>query len=88
MCLIGKVGKFLTQRWYTRECITGRIVLGTADQVIVAVTSLITKGRSEGPVGMVVIGEEGGTGDCLLVINSHETRVVSLTVCPEFLSSD
>ncbi len=64
MCLIGKVGKFLTQRWCTRECITGCIVIGTADQVIVAVKSLITRGRSEGPVGMVVLGEEGGMGDC------------------------
>ena len=43
---------------------TSLAVYGMADQVVVAVTSLITKGRSEGPVGIAVLGEEGGMGDC------------------------
>ena len=43
---------------------TSLAMYGMADQVVVAMTSLITKGRSEGPVDMVVLGEEGGMGDC------------------------
>ena len=66
LCLRGKVGKFHAWRLHRRECLmpTSLAVYGMADQVVVAVTSLITKGRNEGPVGMAVLGEEGGMGDC------------------------
>ena len=56
------------------------------DHVSVAVTSLITKGTSEGPVGMFVLGEEGGFGDCSTI--SYKTRVVSQTVCSDFSRLD
>lgn len=41
---------------------TSLAVYRMADQVLVAVTSLMTKGRSEGPVGTIALGGEGGRG--------------------------
>ena len=68
LCPMGKVGKFHAWRLHRRECLmpTSLAMYGMADQVVVAMTSLITKGRSEGPVDMVVLGEEGGMGDYLM----------------------
>ncbi len=58
---MGKMGKFHALRLHQRECLLlpSLAVHGIADQVLVAVTSLIINRRNEGPAGIVVLGEEG-----------------------------
>ena len=59
--LIGKAGKDLGHRRSMRECETptSLVVQGLADVVVVAVKPLITRRKSEGPLGLTAGRSEG-----------------------------